>query len=114
MVLQFPSLFWDDSVDYFGAAPDGGPQRRGLCSTFWNLHRWSGQPLLTGLLSGLSADQVRLERLFRYLIFLRFLCQCGGHVGKCAGLDIVLARRSQRSSHASGGVVAFAWGSCRL
>ncbi len=78
VVLQFPSLFWDDSVDYFGAAPDGGPERRGLCSTFWNLHRWSGQPLLTGLLSGLSADQVRTERHFRYRIFLRFLCQCGG------------------------------------
>jgi hypothetical protein len=60
VVLRFPSVFWDDAVDYFGAAPAGGPAARGRCSTFWNLHRWGGQPVLAGLLSGLSADQARL------------------------------------------------------
>ena len=59
VVLRFPSVFWDDAVDYFGAAPAGGPAARGRCSTFWNLHRWGGQPILAGLLSGLSADQAR-------------------------------------------------------
>lgn len=58
VVLQFPAVFWDESVDYFGAAPEGGPTLRGRCSTFWNLHRWAGKPILIGLLSGLSADQV--------------------------------------------------------
>ena len=33
MVLEFPSLFWDDSVDYFGAAgePTGAAQPRHAC-----------------------------------------------------------------------------------
>ena len=62
-MLRFPSVFWDDAVDYFGAAPAGGPAARGRCSTFWNLHRWGGQPILAGLLSGLSADQVHLPWL---------------------------------------------------
>lgn len=61
VLLQFPSVFWDEAVDYFGAAPEGGPAARGRCSTFWNLRRWAGQPILIGLLSGLSADQVRVS-----------------------------------------------------
>lgn len=55
--MEFPTVFWDDSVDFFGAALDGGTQERGRCFMFLNLHRFSGQPQLTALLSGDAANQ---------------------------------------------------------
>ena len=57
VVLEFPAVFWDDSVDFFGAALDGGMQGRGRCFMFWNLHRFTGHPQLTALLSGDAANQ---------------------------------------------------------
>ena len=59
VVLEFPSIFWDNCVDYFGVALEGGPPSRGRCPIFWNAHRWTGKPLLVGLLCGVSADEVR-------------------------------------------------------
>jgi hypothetical protein len=56
VVLQFPHVFWDDSVDYFGAAAEQDtPEGRGWCFMFWNFHRFSGKPTLAALVSG-AAD----------------------------------------------------------
>lgn len=37
VVMQFPTCFWDTSVDYFGAAVEDAHDR-GNCFMFWNLH----------------------------------------------------------------------------
>eukprot|EP00887_Chlorella_sp_A99_P004915 scaffold4.g4915.t1 len=57
VVLEFPSVFWDDSVDYFGAVgpPDEG--RRGWGFMFWNFHRFCGAPILAALVSGAAARE---------------------------------------------------------
>jgi hypothetical protein len=36
VIMQFPKCFWDETVDYFGAAPEEGYEW-GNCFMFWNL-----------------------------------------------------------------------------
>ena len=72
MVLQFPHAFWDDSVDYFGAAgEEAGPQGRGWCFMFWNFHRFSGKPTLAALVSGRALLLGFLLRRFQILLLAR-------------------------------------------
>jgi hypothetical protein len=55
-LLQFPEVFWDSSVDYFGITQPPGEDTRGRCFMFWNLARFNdGAPLLAALVSGRSA-----------------------------------------------------------
>lgn len=53
--LQFEDVFWDDSVDFFGAAKGMTESSRGCCFMFWNIHRFSGTPILAALVSGKAA-----------------------------------------------------------
>jgi monoamine oxidase len=53
--LEFEDVFWDDSVDFFGAAKGTNEGDRGLCFMFWNIHRFSGKPILAALISGQAA-----------------------------------------------------------
>jgi hypothetical protein len=54
--LQFPEVFWDSSIDYFGVTQPPGEDTRGRCFMFWNLARFNdGAPLLAALVSGRSA-----------------------------------------------------------
>ena len=53
--LEFEEVFWDDSVDFFGAAKGTSDGDRGLCFMFWNIHRFSGKPILAALISGQAA-----------------------------------------------------------
>ena len=53
--LQFNEVFWDDSVDFFGAARGMTEETRGCCFMFWNIHRFSGTPILAALVSGEAA-----------------------------------------------------------
>ncbi|WIA28969.1 hypothetical protein OEZ86_011504 [Tetradesmus obliquus] len=56
VVLQFPEVFWDAEVDYFGVTQPAGPASRGRCFMFWNLARFNGgTPLLAGLVAGAAA-----------------------------------------------------------
>lgn len=55
VVLEFPEVFWDDSVDFFGAAKGLTPADRGFCFMWWNFHRFAGAPILAALVSGDSA-----------------------------------------------------------
>ena len=58
VILQFPTAFWDTSVEFFGAAlPPGDAATRGLCFMFWNLQPLTGQPILTALVSGQARPQ---------------------------------------------------------
>lgn len=54
VVLEFPEVFWDDSVDYFGATSE---QRnwRGQCFMFWNVKKTVGAPVLIALVVGKAA-----------------------------------------------------------
>uniref|UniRef100_A0A7N0UY71 SWIRM domain-containing protein n=1 Tax=Kalanchoe fedtschenkoi TaxID=63787 RepID=A0A7N0UY71_KALFE len=54
VVLEFPEVFWDDSVDYFGATAEETRQR-GQCFMFWNLKKTVGAPVLIALLVGEAA-----------------------------------------------------------
>lgn len=54
VVMEFPVPFWDDSVDYFGAAAES-TELRGRCFMFWNLERTSGFPILVALVVGKAA-----------------------------------------------------------
>uniref|UniRef100_A0A7N0V2Y8 SWIRM domain-containing protein n=1 Tax=Kalanchoe fedtschenkoi TaxID=63787 RepID=A0A7N0V2Y8_KALFE len=54
VVLEFPKVFWDDSVDYFGATAEETSQR-GQCFMFWNLKKTVGAPVLIALLVGEAA-----------------------------------------------------------
>ena len=42
VVLEFPSVFWDDSVDYFGAAGEPTEAERGRCFMWW-VSLWFGE-----------------------------------------------------------------------
>lgn len=54
VVLEFPEVFWDDTVDYFGAtAEETG--RRGQCFMFWNVKKTVGAPVLIALVVGKAA-----------------------------------------------------------
>ncbi|KAJ1296487.1 hypothetical protein BS78_01G304600 [Paspalum vaginatum] len=54
IVLEFPVVFWDDSVDYFGATAEE-TDSRGRCFMFWNLRKTVGAPVLIALLVGKAA-----------------------------------------------------------
>ncbi|XP_024033073.1 LOW QUALITY PROTEIN: lysine-specific histone demethylase 1 homolog 3 [Morus notabilis] len=54
VVLEFPDVFWDDSVDYFGATAEE-TDRRGQCFMFWNVKKTVGAPVLIALLVGKAA-----------------------------------------------------------
>ncbi|KAI3428576.1 hypothetical protein D9Q98_007398 [Chlorella vulgaris] len=58
VVLEFPSVFWDDAVDYFGAAGEPTAESRGRYFMFWNFRRFSGANTLAALVSGASARAV--------------------------------------------------------
>ena len=55
VVLQFPTVFWDDSVDFFGAAHSQNAAERGFCFMWWNFHRFTGLPILVALVAGEAA-----------------------------------------------------------
>lgn len=54
VVLEFPEVFWDDSVDYFGATAEE-TDCRGQCFMFWNVRKTVGAPVLIALLVGKAA-----------------------------------------------------------
>ncbi|CAI8600081.1 unnamed protein product [Vicia faba] len=54
VVLEFPSVFWDDAVDYFGATAEE-TSRRGHCFMFWNVRKTVGAPVLIALVVGKAA-----------------------------------------------------------
>ncbi|KAF8410492.1 hypothetical protein HHK36_003020 [Tetracentron sinense] len=54
VVLEFPEVFWDDSVDYFGATAEE-TERRGQCFMFWNVKKTVGAPVLIALVVGKAA-----------------------------------------------------------
>nr|XP_024401008.1 lysine-specific histone demethylase 1 homolog 3-like isoform X3 [Physcomitrium patens] len=60
VLLEFPSAFWDESVDYFGAAAECS-SARGKCFMFWNLKRTSGHPILVALVVGKAAKEGEKE-----------------------------------------------------
>ncbi|KAL2522352.1 lysine-specific histone demethylase 1-like protein 3 [Forsythia ovata] len=54
VVLEFPEVFWDDSIDYFGATAEDTDQR-GRCFMFWNVKKTVGAPVLIALVVGKAA-----------------------------------------------------------
>lgn len=54
VILEFPSVFWDDAVDYFGATAEE-TSRRGYCFMFWNVRKTVGAPVLIALVVGRAA-----------------------------------------------------------
>ncbi|KDP38595.1 hypothetical protein JCGZ_04520 [Jatropha curcas] len=54
VALEFPEVFWDDSVDYFGATAEE-TDRRGHCFMFWNVRKTVGAPVLIALVVGKAA-----------------------------------------------------------
>ncbi|GLU04539.1 hypothetical protein SLE2022_216790 [Rubroshorea leprosula] len=54
VVLEFPEVFWDDNVDYFGATAEE-TDRRGQCFMFWNVRKTVGAPVLIALVVGKAA-----------------------------------------------------------
>ncbi|XP_023002185.1 lysine-specific histone demethylase 1 homolog 3-like [Cucurbita maxima] len=54
IVLEFPQVFWDDSVDYFGATAEE-TKWRGQCFMFWNVRKTVGAPVLIALVVGQAA-----------------------------------------------------------
>ena len=54
VVLEFPEVFWNDSVDYFGATAEETNQR-GQCFMFWNVRKTVGAPVLIALVVGKAA-----------------------------------------------------------
>lgn len=77
--LQFPEVFWDAEVDYFGVTQPAGPASRGRCFMFWNLARFNGgTPLLAGLVAGAAAraaEQDSQEELVEHTLQV---CGVGG------------------------------------
>nr|XP_017257656.1 PREDICTED: lysine-specific histone demethylase 1 homolog 3-like [Daucus carota subsp. sativus] len=58
VVLEFPEVFWDDSVDYFGATAEE-TDKRGHCFMFWNVRKTVGAPILIALVVGRAALDVQ-------------------------------------------------------
>ncbi|KNA08445.1 hypothetical protein SOVF_162560 [Spinacia oleracea] len=56
VVLEFPEVFWDDSVDYFGATAEHS-DLRGRCFMFWNIQKTVGAPVLIALVVGKAAKE---------------------------------------------------------
>ncbi|KAI9113390.1 hypothetical protein K1719_015915 [Acacia pycnantha] len=54
VILEFPSVFWDDAVDYFGATAEE-TSTRGHCFMFWNVRKTVGAPVLIALVVGRAA-----------------------------------------------------------
>ncbi|CAI9116870.1 OLC1v1018142C2 [Oldenlandia corymbosa var. corymbosa] len=54
VVMEFPEVFWDDSIDYFGATAEETNQR-GWCFMFWNVRKTVGAPVLIALVVGKAA-----------------------------------------------------------
>lgn len=54
VVLEFPEVFWDDTVDYFGATAEE-TDWRGECFMFWNIKKTVGAPVLIALVVGKAA-----------------------------------------------------------
>ncbi|XP_057863527.2 lysine-specific histone demethylase 1 homolog 3 isoform X1 [Cryptomeria japonica] len=54
VVMEFPKVFWDESVDYFGATAES-TDLRGRCFMFWNLKKTVGSPVLIALVVGKAA-----------------------------------------------------------
>ncbi|XP_043713429.1 lysine-specific histone demethylase 1 homolog 3-like [Telopea speciosissima] len=54
VVLEFPEVFWDDTVDYFGATAEE-TDRRGQYFMFWNVKKTVGAPVLIALVVGKAA-----------------------------------------------------------
>ncbi|KAL5780617.1 hypothetical protein ACOSQ2_011354 [Xanthoceras sorbifolium] len=54
VVLEFPDVFWDDTVDYFGATAEE-TDWRGQCFMFWNVRKTVGAPVLIALVVGKAA-----------------------------------------------------------
>ncbi|KAK1422263.1 hypothetical protein QVD17_25253 [Tagetes erecta] len=54
VVLEFPEVFWDDSVDYFGATAEE-TDSRGWCFMFWNVKKTVNAPVLIALVVGKAA-----------------------------------------------------------
>ncbi|KAJ4963766.1 hypothetical protein NE237_023705 [Protea cynaroides] len=54
VVLEFPEVFWDDTVDYFGATAEE-TDWRGQCFMFWNVKKTVGAPVLIALVVGKAA-----------------------------------------------------------
>ncbi|KAK1303335.1 hypothetical protein QJS10_CPB11g00878 [Acorus calamus] len=54
VVLEFAEVFWDDSVDYFGATAEE-TNCRGQCFMFWNVKKTVGAPVLIALVVGKAA-----------------------------------------------------------
>lgn len=53
--MEFPEVFWDATLSYFGAALPGGQESRGAASIFWNLLSLTGAKQLTALIAGSAA-----------------------------------------------------------
>lgn len=54
VVLEFPEVFWDETIDYFGATAETTDQR-GRCFMFWNVKKTVGAPVLIALVVGMAA-----------------------------------------------------------
>ncbi|CAA2953124.1 lysine-specific histone demethylase 1 homolog 3 [Olea europaea subsp. europaea] len=54
VVLEFPEVFWDDSIDYFGTTAED-TDHRGRCFMFWNVKKTVGAPVLIALVVGKAA-----------------------------------------------------------
>lgn len=76
VVLEFPDVFWDDSVDYFGATAEE-TNRRGQCFMFWNVKKTVGAPVLIALVVGKAAidgqNMSSSDHVYHALVVLRKL-----------------------------------------
>ncbi|XP_073126597.1 lysine-specific histone demethylase 1 homolog 3 [Henckelia pumila] len=54
VVLEFSEVFWDETIDYFGATAETTDQR-GRCFMFWNVKKTVGAPVLIALVVGMAA-----------------------------------------------------------
>lgn len=76
VVLEFPEVFWDDSVDYFGATAEESDQR-GWCFMFWNVKKTVNAPVLIALVVGKAAidgqDLTASDHVKHALVVLRKL-----------------------------------------
>ncbi|KAK9054396.1 hypothetical protein SSX86_025474 [Deinandra increscens subsp. villosa] len=76
VILEFPEVFWDDSVDYFGATAEETDQR-GWCFMFWNVKKTVNAPVLIALVVGKAAingqDLTPSDHVNHALVVLRKL-----------------------------------------
>ena len=54
VIMEFPNVFWDKSVDYFGAITKI-TELQGQCFMFWNLKKTVAAPVLITLVVGKAA-----------------------------------------------------------